>query len=172
MIDQLTRLLAPLNRRVKGMVARGILSLVDDAAGVQRVQIRIGKQVLDGVDRPQMYGFSSHPPAGGEVVVLFVGGNRGQGVIVGEGDRANRPADGEPGAVVVYDDAGHKITLRPGGIEINAGGHDLNIINCPKLLQDGDIEATGDIKAGDISLRHHKTSNVQPGSGQSGEPVA
>ncbi len=35
---------------------------------------------------------------------------------------------------------------------------------------DGSITATGDIRAGYISLRHHKTTDVQPGGGVSGEP--
>lgn len=37
---------------------------------------------------------------------------------------------------------------------------------------DGDMQINnGDVKADDISLKHHLTSGVQPGSGQSGEPV-
>lgn len=169
MMDALARALGPLSRRVRGMVARGVLKLVDDGSGVQRVQVQVGPQVLDGVDRPQMYGFSSHPPAGGEVVVVFVGGNRGHGVVVGEGDRAHRPKAGEAGSVVVYDDAGHTITLRPGGVEIDGGGHNLNVVNCPKLLQDGDIEVTGDVKAGGISLKTHTHSDPQ--GGDTGAPA-
>jgi phage gp45-like len=168
MIDQLARFIAPLSRRVRGMVARGVLTLVEDAGGVQRVQAKVGAQTLDGLDRPQMYGFSSHPPAGGEVVVVFVGGNRDHGVIVGEGDRAHRPQASQPGSVVVYDGAGHSVTLSPGGIAIHGGGHNLVITGCPKITQQGDIEATGDVKAGSISLLHHK--HPDPQGGDVGEP--
>lgn len=171
MIDQITKLIAPLHRRVRGMVARGILRLVDDAGGVQRVQVQVGPQTLDGIDRPQMYGFTSHPPAGGEVVVVFVGGNRDQGVVIGEGDRAHRP-QGLGDATAIYDHRGQIIVLSDTGIEIRGVGRTLRITGCPKIEVDGDIEATGDIKAGDISLRHHLTGGVQPGTGDSGEPHA
>ncbi len=164
MIDQLSRLLEPLHRRVRGMIARGQLALVDDAGGVQRVQVKIGKYTLDGLDRPQMYGFSSHPPAGGEVVVLFVGGNRDHGVVVAEGDRVHRPKAGEAGSVTIYDGAGHKIILSAGGIAIDGGGHNLTIANCPKITQEGDIEATGDVKAGSISLKNHLHPDPQGGT--------
>jgi phage baseplate assembly protein gpV len=35
----------------------------------------------------------------------------------------------------------------------------------------GRVDATGDIKAGTISLQGHRTSSVTPGSGTSGVPV-
>lgn len=172
MIEQIAKVIAPLHRRVRGMVARGVLALVDDANGVQRVQVQVGEQTLDGLDRPQQFGFSSHPPAGSEVVVVFVGGNRDHGVIVSEGDRAHRPTAAEPGTVTLYDGAGHRITLTPNGIAIDGGGHTLTLTNCPKLTHAGDLEVTGDVKAGTVSLRSHVHSAVQPGGGNSGGPVA
>jgi hypothetical protein len=39
------------------------------------------------------------------------------------------------------------------------------------INQDGSITSTGDHVAGNISLKHHKNKDVQPGSGISGEPV-
>lgn len=35
----------------------------------------------------------------------------------------------------------------------------------------GDFSTEADVIAGDISLRHHKTSGVQPGTGESGVPI-
>ncbi len=42
-------------------------------------------------------------------------------------------------------------------------------INCAVNVQ-GDIIASGDVKAGSISLQNHKHSGVQPGSGNTGGP--
>lgn len=36
----------------------------------------------------------------------------------------------------------------------------------------GSVEATGDVKAGDISLKNHPHEKVQPGNGTSGGPIA
>jgi phage gp45-like len=137
------------------------------------VQVKLlAGEVRDGLERVQQYGFSSVPPVGSEAVVIFVGGNRGHGVVIGTEARGQRHAGQAAGTVAVYDGAGHVIVLTPSGIQIDGGGHNLTITNCPKLLQDGDIEATGDIKAGTVSLKHHKHGTVQPGTGESGEPVA
>ena len=40
------------------------------------------------------------------------------------------------------------------------------------VLRAQNIEATGDVKAGDINLRNHRHQNTQPGRGQSGTPIA
>jgi len=40
-----------------------------------------------------------------------------------------------------------------------------------KITLNGDIEVTGDVKAGAISLRTHKHGGVAAGGGQTGIPV-
>lgn len=178
MIDTIQKMLAPLHRRVRLMVSRGTLSLVDDAPGVQKAQVKLlAGEVRDGLERVQQYGFSSVPPVGAEAVVLFVGGSRDHGVVIGTESRGQRVGGQEAGVVTVYDGAGHKIVLTPNGIEIHGGGHNLVITGAPKVTVDGDIELTGDVKAdgdvkaGSISLKQHVHGGVQPGSGQTSAPV-
>jgi phage gp45-like len=172
MIDTIQKMLAPLHRRVRLMVSRGVLSLVDDAAGVQQVQVKLfAGEVRDGLERVQQYGFSSVPPVGSEAVVLFVGGSRDHGVVIGTESRGQRAGGQAAGVVTVYDGAGHKIVFTAGGIEIHGGGHNLTITGAPKVSVNGDIEATGDVKAGSISLKEHLHEDVQPGSGNSGTPI-
>jgi len=80
------------------------------------------------------------------------------------------------GTIIDYDPETHElaITLASGKATIIApeGVHITG-----KLSVDGDIDLTGtvttpeDVVAGGISLKSHKHSGVQPGSGQSGAPV-
>jgi phage baseplate assembly protein V len=118
MIRTISKLMAPLQRRVRLMVSRGLLTLIDDGSGVQRVQVKLrAGEVRDGLDRVQTYGLASHPPAGSEAVVLFVGGNSDHGVVIGEADRATRHRDLQPGEVALYTTAhgeGHRILLGEG----------------------------------------------------------
>lgn len=98
----------------------------------------------------------------------------------------------QDGAVIAYDPEAHELAailpdgatvsiVAPGSVTIQSDGlikldgdaqvtGDLQVDG--KIHADGDVESDGDVKAGTISLRHHKTSLVQPGAGQSGEPVA
>jgi phage baseplate assembly protein V len=171
MIGQLQKLIAPLNRRVRLMIARGVLSLIDDAPGVQKVQVKLlAGEVRDGLERVQQYGFSSVPPVGSEAVVIFVGGNRDHGVVIGTEARGQRHAGQAAGTVAVYDSAGHVIVLTPSGIQIDGGGHEITITNCPKITQDGDIVVTGDVVANGISLHDHVHGGVQSGGSTTGAP--
>jgi len=58
----------------------------------------------------------------------------------------------------------HKITLPAGGsYEISVGSVNL-VLADGKITLNGDIEVTGDIKAGSISLRNHVHGGVTPGA--------
>lgn len=105
------------------------------------------------------------------------------------------------GCVIAYDVAAHQlsailpsggkaIVTADGGITVNGdttinGNLQVNgsiamtgnnTVGGSQLVQ-GSSHSTGafsteaDVKAGDISLKSHKTSGVQPGEGESGEPI-
>ncbi|SHJ69331.1 Bacteriophage Mu Gp45 protein [Roseomonas rosea] len=152
-------------------IARISASKVLGGSGVRRYQCRFdGAEVRDGTPSVQQYGLTSRAKVGADAVVIFVGGNRGSGVIIATNDRRYQ-LELEEGEVAIHDDLGHKVHLSRTGIRIDGGGHNLTITGVPKLLQDGDIEATGDVKAGTISLLEHKHTSVMPGGGQSGPPT-
>jgi phage baseplate assembly protein V len=125
MMREIGKLLAPLQRRVRLMVSRGVLSLVDDAPRVQKVQVKLlAGEVRDGLERVQQYGFSSVPAAGSEAVVLFVSGNRDHGIVIGTENRAQRRTGLKEGEVALYTGAdsngGHRILLtQDRGVEIH-----------------------------------------------------
>lgn len=63
-----------------------------------------------------------------------------------------------------------KLTLPAGGsYEISVGGVTLTLAG-GKLTLNGDIEVTGDVKAGAISLKNHKHGGVVIGSDDTGAP--
>lgn len=101
--------------RIRGIVARAIISLVRDTQGLQVVQLEVlADEVLDDVERVQPYGLSTVPLTGAEAVVAFVGGDRSHPVAVVVDDRRHRPTDNQPGDVVLYHHDGAQIRLTAG----------------------------------------------------------
>ncbi len=171
--DTVAAMLAPLARRLRLLVTRGVLKLIDDAPGIQVVQVTgLAGEVLDGVERIQQYGLTSHPHPGADAIILNVGANRAHPVVIAVDDRRYR-LHLAPGEVAIYDDQGQMVKLARGGIVTEAPkGHvhngDLTITG--QLTVNGSISATGDVTAGGISLQHHVHGGIQPGGGTTGGP--
>lgn len=109
----------PMESRIRMMVSRGTLSGADDAPGVQALQIELlDDEVAEDVERIGEYGFTSKPHAGAEVAMVFVGGLRSHGLVIGIEDRRYRLKDMEDGEVAIYDDLGQCVHLKRDGIEI------------------------------------------------------
>lgn len=86
------RVVAPLQRRVRLMVARGIVELVNDATKAQTLQVTLlADEVRSDVERWEQYGLASVPPKGAEALWLSVGGDRSHGAVVAVMDRTVRP---------------------------------------------------------------------------------
>ena len=112
------RLMLPLKRRVLLMIGRAVLTLVNDQLQMQSVQVEgLSGETLDGVERFQQYGFTSHPHPGAEVLLLSLGGMRQHPVAAAIDDRRYRVKDLEQGEVCFYTDENevdepHRVTLR------------------------------------------------------------
>src|SRR3990167_10989877 len=92
------RALARVANRIRMLVARGIVRLVDDGAGIQIVQVSAMKgETRAQLERFQQYGYTSVPFPGAEAVVLFVGGDRAHGLVLSIDDRRYRLQSLEPG---------------------------------------------------------------------------
>jgi phage baseplate assembly protein V len=161
MIRAINKITAPLTRRVNLMVARGVLALVNDAAKMQGVQVKLLSGEVRDMERFQNYGFTSQPLAGAEVAAVFVGGNRNHGLVLAVDDRRYRVKSLQGGEVGIYDDLGHRITLTRTGIVIEGVTHNINIVNCPQVIVTG-----GDVLADGISLKgHHHQEHDGPNTG-------
>lgn len=119
MIRTVTKLIAPLKRRVLLMIGRAIIQLVDDSGGIQVVQlVALDGEILDRVERFQEYGFTSVPHPGAEGALTAVGGDRSHGLLVAVEDRRYRLKGLAGGEVAIYDDQDQKVHLTRGGIHV------------------------------------------------------
>ena len=142
----LQKMASNLSRRIRLVAARGILSLISDAAKMQGVQVKL----LDGEtregERLQNYGFSSVPFAGAECIYLSLNGSRDQGVVIVADDRRYRLAGLKGGEVAVYTDEGDSIVLRRGNrIEVTTKTFHVTApdgvsFDTPLLTCTGDIQ--------------------------------
>jgi phage baseplate assembly protein V len=159
----IARLLAPLQRRVMLAIGRATLRGTSAGGGLQRVQASLLPGETRGeVEHLQPYGFTSRPQPGAEALVVHVGGDRGHPVCVIVDDPRARPGDLAAGEVCVYGPRpGQRIRLKADGtIEIEAST--LRVV--------GDVQVTGDVVAGTVSLRGHRHGGVQAGGSQTGAP--
>ena len=121
MNSAIRELLAPIARRVRSLVARGVVELVNDAAKMQALQLSIRDgEVVDDAERFQSYGFTTHPRPGAEAIVLSVGGLADHPVVIAVDDRRYRLAALAEGEVAVFDDLGQKIHLKRDRIEVTS----------------------------------------------------
>lgn len=108
----LSRIMRPLIMRVRLMVAKGVVELVNDSLKAQSLQVSLlADETKDDVERFQEYGFTSTPFVGAEVLFLSVGGNRSHGVAVCVTDRRHRPKDLTEGDVCLFTDKGERVYL-------------------------------------------------------------
>lgn len=175
----LARILGPILHRIDMMTARGFLVSVNDANGVQTMQVGVlADEIVDDAERFQSYGVSSVPPAGGDVLLLFVQGNRDHPIIVTTNDRISRPTGLRVGEVEVYNNADVSILLNADGDLVIDVARDASI----KAKRDITIECEGtlrlkaqsieiDTPAKTFILETHRHTDVQGGTGTSGEPV-
>lgn len=146
MIDQIQKLMAPLHRRIMLSIGRALLNAVYDDNPVQLVQASmLSDEVRDKMERMAEYGYTSVPLPGSQAVAVFVGGERGHGVVVATGDSRYRKKGMQPGEVALYTNEGASIHLKNGRIVE---------VDCDELIvkagtrvrfETPRVEATGDI---------------------------
>lgn len=97
------KMMAPLQRRVRLMIARAVIQLVDETKKCQTLQLKVHADNLrSDVERFQQYGFSSVPAPGAEALLLLVSGNSDHGVVVAVEDRRYRPVTLVEGESCLY----------------------------------------------------------------------
>jgi len=104
----------PLQRRISGLILRGVVRLVKDSPGVQQLQLSLlaGETTPDSVEHVQPYGFTSVPQVGAEpAIALFPQGERSHAIVLVVGDRRYRLRDLSAGEVALFDDQDQKLVL-------------------------------------------------------------
>lgn len=79
-------------RRLLSLVGRAKVTTSDDAGPIQTLQGKFNDlEVIDGMPRAAEFGFASRLPAGTDLVVVFLNGDRSNGVVLGTNHPASRP---------------------------------------------------------------------------------
>lgn len=150
-------------RRIQLATGWGRVTFSDDSKTAQLLQVKLNdSETRDGTPRIAEFGFTSRPPQGSDVLVVFLGGDRSKGVVVATAHQASRPANLREGESMVYDLWGKSIYLtQSGGIIVDAKGTPVTVndattvtinaaqaiqMNTPVLRVTGDIEAGGNVK--------------------------
>lgn len=187
------RWLAQLSRRMRLMVGRAVVRLVQDATKLQEVQIdMLAGETMDRVERWQQYGFTAHPHRGAEAITLSVGGQRAHTVAIAVDDRRYRLTGLAEGEVALYDDLGNVVHLKRDRIllsgvsqvevtaptvTINATStHNGDITINGNVQISGSLSASGQIASstgvsiGALELGTHVHGGVTAGSDNTGGP--
>jgi len=128
--NDIQRLLAPLKRKIFLLLGRAILTAIKNTEGTMMIQVTgLKGETITDVEKLSEYGFESRPRVGAESLVLFLNGNRDQGVALNVHDRRYRPTDLADGDSRLYDYRGNKIKLTSTGIEIDASGSAGLVLN-------------------------------------------
>jgi phage baseplate assembly protein V len=167
----LSRWINPLKNRIMLMIGRCVLTAVDDSTGYQVAQILAGDgEVLGKLLRLQNFGFTSYPKPGAAGVVAFVGGNRGNGLVLAMDDARYREKLQE-GEAAVYNAFGAKVVLKVDGsiVATPAPGKPFKVSG--NFEASGTIHSDIDVTAGitNTSLKTHV--HPDPVSGFTGAPT-
>lgn len=131
--------------RLRLLVSRAVVALVNDAAKLQGVQITLlDDEARSEVERFQQYGFTSVPLEGAEAIALAVGGSRSHMVVLAVDDRRYRKKDLQPGEVALYSDEGDYVLFKRGRIVEVKAGTKLRV-DAPLAELTGDLRVLGNI---------------------------
>lgn len=114
----MTASIGNLLNRLKMMAARGTVAGVNAALKMQGLQITLlANEAKNNVEHFEPYGFTAHPHKGAEILAVFLGGERGHGVVLVASDRRYRIQNLEAGEVAIYTDedqqeGGHRIVFK------------------------------------------------------------
>ncbi len=133
-----------LGHRLQALVGIGRVTLVDDTTStVQRAQLTLGQmETRDNTPRLAEYGFASNPPPGTDAVMLFVGGDRSNGVVIATGNQTYRLKGLASGDAALYDSRGQSVWLTPGGLVVNGAGLPMVINNTPSVTVNASSSVT------------------------------
>ncbi|ACC71051.1 phage baseplate assembly protein V [Paraburkholderia phymatum] len=143
-------------RRVLLSLARALVTTVNDAGGFQRVQVKLNAlETADNTPRPVEFGLTSNPPVGSDAFVVFLGGDRSNGVVLGTVHQPSRPKNLAPGETMLYSQDGKNIYLTAsGGIVVDAKNQAVTVNNATTVTINAAtkvrmvtplLEVTGDI---------------------------
>jgi len=114
-------------RRIRMLLSRAVVNLVNDALQVQELQISVLDGEVGSAQRFQNYGFTSNPQPGAEAVVASIAGARSHRVVLVVEDGRYRLKNLQPGEVAMFTDEGDSIVFNRGRIVKVTAGAELDV---------------------------------------------
>ena len=143
-------LMSKMARRLLSLVGRAKVTTSDDAGPIQTLQGKFNDlEVIDGMPRAAEFGFASRLPAGTDLVVVFLNGDRSNGVVLGTNHPASRPRNLAEGklrsiacSVSVFTFLGLALRLRgrAAGDDQNASQITVQCETSVKLIAPGGVD--------------------------------
>jgi len=113
---------------LRSMLRRAGVRTVDDGGTQQRIDLSgLAGEQPGKVPALQPHGFSSHPPAGSEGLLLALGGRSDRLFYADGGHRDHRPQNTPAGAAMLYDTAGNVIFAKVSGVQVRAKNGDITV---------------------------------------------
>lgn len=118
--------------RIAGMLGIGRITSQKDSGEIQNVQYQTPLEVASA---PRMadFGFSSGLPAGSDVVIAFIGGDRSSPVVIASNHQGYRRTGLKSGETAIYNQWGMEVLLTENGIFIDAKGKDVEVNNATNV---------------------------------------
>lgn len=174
---------AELQRRLANLFRVGKVTEVNRSTG--RVKVQFGEVTTPWLPWQTARAGSvknwSPPAVGEQVCIVSPMGELGAGFVMSGAinyDQKAAPDDREnveridlpSGGTYEINVGGAKILADNGKVQLIVGGTTMQLSG-GKITLNGDIEVTGDVKAGSISLKTHVHSGVQSGGSNTAAPV-
>ncbi|ARK86037.1 phage baseplate assembly protein V [Burkholderia pseudomallei] len=155
-------------RRVLLSLARALVTTVNDSGGVQMMQVKLNAlETRDNTPRPVEFGLTSNPPVGSDAFVVFLGGDRSNGVVLGTVHQPSRPTGLQPGETMIYTQDGKQIYLTAsGGIKVKANNQPVEVDNATIVT----INASTKIRA--VTPRFECTGDIVDNCDTTGRSMA
>lgn len=149
LMEGIKRLISPLERRIKLVVGRCVLTAINDSKKMQLNQISVmAGEAYEGVERFQEYGFTSVPLPSCEAIALFHSGNRENGVVIATDDRRYRLKDLGAGDVALYTDKGDFIKISSADRKVSIQSEEAWQLDTKEVIvnaENATVTATSDV---------------------------
>lgn len=120
-------------RRAMMMLGVGSVSLTNDDGGIQKVQYQTPLEVRSDTPRLMEFDFSSSLPDGADVLIAYLSGDRSNAVVIASGHKGSRKTGLKPGETILYNLWGMHFKLMEEGVEVDAKGKPVTVINSTKV---------------------------------------
>lgn len=175
------------------MIGRGRILSTNAEGPLLKYQLSVSPKERPTIRRMTDFGFTSRPMKGADAVVVFVSGDRSNGMIIATNDLNHMfPLDAD-GESALFDAFGKSISLKKdGGIVIEAAGADVTVngaanvvvhastritLDTPEVHCTGNLKVDGTIADSVRSIEQDRTiydshthSGVTAGGANSGPP--